>query len=946
MALVDSSSYTHHRAFLSSRQSSFLGPSIPESVKASDPKPSHLIPCSDSDIIASSFSLASFDPLFVAVGDNPSREASCPRPQAASSNSAGLEQPTTQPIPSFDYKPQRKAPFQKWMQSLRRKAVRMQSVPVPDNISHQGLTPYDTQEKLSLRSLGHRASSSGSSFHFVSAIRSASVSLASASIVTRPRRNTARSFRLSKTDRSSRGSISGPRLSEDSIGPERTLVLDAAMVGRSLQRRRILEELINTEECYIGDIRFLKNVYVTILASLPTLQGGLRASINRNLAEIIELHEEILGELHRVVPISEYTQTEASISLSQMPAHPAHRRWRSLDAVPKHDKSGPLLQASPGMDTEPQIAAEVARIFTRRVNRFFIYKEYGAKYEMMVKDVASAPQAMPEWDTYQRGLEALASTLGSAKHLLDTTRKSLTLNDLLVKPVQRICKYPLLFAELLKYTPVFDCPNSHMEIESALSRLREATGEINKATDDAEVKTTLEKTWLLQDRLVFPHRNLDAATRNQIRTFGRIELCGVLHVCWQTTVGVDGKYLICLLYRNVMCLATAGRADPYYTIVASVNLHASRIEEVDNGRGLQCHTAPFSWKLVFECNQQLYEMILTACSPKEESEWRSRLSQPRKDEQEMRDTTTFSSLELNIKSLGTVFGKPGTVARRLSIHRATTVGAKSPLCQVILKNTTVLKDGTNHSSSSTAINRSQSLLCTNTTSRLPVIAPARAERARLEAQLGDVWSRGILPFPGMASRSRSDHLVRASSVMKKLSVASLASSFGKRSGSLGQRSISLTDPADGESCKSEDNQGLEAVSVIKEDLLDSEALKVENQHQVCSPNLPPFDKPIPKVELENTLDIANVFHPEPLVIGSVSRPTDEKDFASPAPRKASVNSGHLSRSYTAGSSPSCNLVKENNCKGPDDKSKTSRRWAKVGIARTDGKGHVFRNLFR
>lgn len=45
-----------------------------------------------------------------------------------------------------------------------------------------------------------------------------------------------------------------------------------------------------------------------------------------------------------------------------------------------------------------------------------------------------------------------------------------------------------------------------MEIESALSRLREATAEINKATDDAEVKNTLEKTWLLQDRLVFPHR--------------------------------------------------------------------------------------------------------------------------------------------------------------------------------------------------------------------------------------------------------------------------------------------------------------------------------------------------------------------------------------------------------------------------------------------------------
>lgn len=198
----------------------------------------------------------------------------------------------------------------------------------------------------------------------------------------------------------------------------------------------------------------------------------------------------------------------------------------------------------------------------------------------------------------------------------------------------------------------------------------------------------------------------------------------------------------------------------------------------------------------------------------------------------------------------------------------------------------------------------------------------------------------------MANRSRSDHLVRASSVMKKLSVASLASSFGKRSGSLGQRSISLSDPADGEPCKLEDSQGLEAVPVIKEDLLDSDALKAGDQHQVCSPKLPPFDKSIPKLELEETLDIANFFHPEPLGIGSVSRPTDEKDFASPAPRKASVNSGHLSRSYTAGSSPSCTLVKENNCKGPDDKTKAPRRWAKMGIARTDGKGHVFRNLFR
>jgi hypothetical protein len=43
-----------------------------------------------------------------------------------------------------------------------------------------------------------------------------------------------------------------------------------------------------------------------------------------------------------------------------------------------------------------------------------------------------------------------------------------------------------------------------MEIEDTLSRLREVTAEINRATNDSRTKSVLEKTWMLQDRLVFP----------------------------------------------------------------------------------------------------------------------------------------------------------------------------------------------------------------------------------------------------------------------------------------------------------------------------------------------------------------------------------------------------------------------------------------------------------
>lgn len=73
-----------------------------------------------------------------------------------------------------------------------------------------------------------------------------------------------------------------------------------------------------------------------------------------------------------------------------------------------------------------------------------------------------------------------------------------------MQPIQRVCKYPLLFSELLKYTPVIDCPHSHMEIENTLIRIREATAEINRATNDSRTKSVLEKTWILQDRLAFP----------------------------------------------------------------------------------------------------------------------------------------------------------------------------------------------------------------------------------------------------------------------------------------------------------------------------------------------------------------------------------------------------------------------------------------------------------
>jgi hypothetical protein len=69
------------------------------------------------------------------------------------------------------------------------------------------------------------------------------------------------------------------------------------------------------------------------------------------------------------------------------------------------------------------------------MNKFFIYEEYGSKYEILMRDFESANKTLPEWESYQRGFETLASTLGSVKGNDDASKKALTISDLLVKVV-------------------------------------------------------------------------------------------------------------------------------------------------------------------------------------------------------------------------------------------------------------------------------------------------------------------------------------------------------------------------------------------------------------------------------------------------------------------------------------------------------------------------------
>lgn len=229
-----------------------------------------------------------------------------------------------------------------------------------------------------------------------------------------------------------------------------------------------------------------------------------------------------------------------------------------------------------------------------------------------------------------------------------------------------------------------------------------------------------------------------------------------------------------------------------------VNMFTSGLKSMLIIIGLQCHTAPFTWKLVFEHGHRLHEIVLSACTAQEEEIWknqfRERIVYETHDfvegQSNMHDMVT--SLSLDLKSLGPVFGHANSLVRRMSMHRAATLGAKTNIAQVIIKNTQAQKlPDAPQPFSTSVVSRSQSHMSSNL---VPTLAPRRAERMRLENTLEDVWTKDNLPFPGISSRRVENQiLASANSVMRKLSMASIASNFSRRSPSFSSMSNTLSE---------------------------------------------------------------------------------------------------------------------------------------------------------
>ena len=187
-------------------------------------------------------------------------------------------------------------------------------------------------------------------------------------------------------------------------------------------------------------------------------------------------------------------------------------------------------------------------------------------------------------------------------------------------------------------------------------------------------------------------------------------------------------------------------------------------ENANAGIGLHCEDAPLSWKIIFYRGCHVFELVATACSEKEATKWKEQLLKQinRKEEQHGRGLIPFLQRSRTFLDLKPKFTFPNG-NRRPIISRSTSANAmgdaipKAPIVNLIIKGTESAI--TRSISSINLVGRSQTV---HTTYRpMAILTPKRHDRLRLEHRLASVWTKDVIPYPGMQT-GRGEYVLRSS----------------------------------------------------------------------------------------------------------------------------------------------------------------------------------------
>jgi len=293
---------------------------------------------------------------------------------------------------------------------------------------------------------------------------------------------------------------------------------------RLMKRRHIIKELLDTENTYHQDLKIIEDIYKATVADLVAPED--KRTLFGNCDEIERFSLHFYDEMRRAV----------------LPVYvpPKHMRWagkRASYSTTHSDGTGATSAMShEAVDDERDRATTVGQCFLESLPR--MDQVYGAY--------------LRNHDAANQRLSALKNTT-TVKCWLDECHNNASditsawdLDSLLVKPTQRVSKYPMLLQQLLETTPA-DHPD-HKALKTAatdsvamLTRINEAKKRadivdqiINRKGKETDVRSGIAKafgrrTERLKERVgiaeVFQDPEFDELSHKFGGHFIRLQIC-------------------------------------------------------------------------------------------------------------------------------------------------------------------------------------------------------------------------------------------------------------------------------------------------------------------------------------------------------------------------------------------------------------------------------------
>uniref|UniRef100_A0A6B2KY98 DH domain-containing protein n=1 Tax=Arcella intermedia TaxID=1963864 RepID=A0A6B2KY98_9EUKA len=179
----------------------------------------------------------------------------------------------------------------------------------------------------------------------------------------------------------------------DSVAPVGVAPATVAPSKEAMKRKEVLKEILLTEKQYVNDLQILVDVFRTPLEKI--LEPQQISLIFANVSSILGIHKSLLDDLDKVIPDPDVIDFNTKIGDVFYKMHHWLRLYTSY--IKGYEKSLEILAEE---------------------------KEQNKQLAKFLEEKEKAPEC-----------------------------KGLNLGDYLIKPVQRMCKYPLLFRELLDATP-------------------------------------------------------------------------------------------------------------------------------------------------------------------------------------------------------------------------------------------------------------------------------------------------------------------------------------------------------------------------------------------------------------------------------------------------------------------------------------------------------------